>query len=337
LSPYKDKQWAYEFWKEHTASSNADYEQFLGWDRREYHSKYTNVDSNGVRKTWNPEHFHDQPGTLYIFGGSTLWGAGARDDYTIPSYLSKRLNHKGYDFVVYNYGETGYTFTQEIIHLILLLREGHKPDYVIFYDGVNDVYGAYQSGKAGTIQNVSIMREKLKARNVQLILSGLTNTFIDHCMIYKAVTRIATLVSEQQKFQEVGAKYGKKELELLGDGISQYYIQSKELLDHLAQTYGFKYICFWQPVMFMEMKLTDEEAQIDPRLNDKALADLYRYSTNSLVAKRPAHFFDISHAISSTTRPLSCYIDFCHLSEEGNELVASTIFQIFEREFLLDE
>lgn len=336
LSPYEGKEWAYEFWKEHGGSWNTHYEQFLGWDRREYHSKYTNVDSMGVRKTWNPEHFYGKPDTIYVFGGSTLWGTGARDNYTIPSYLSKLLNNSGYDFVVHNYGETGYTFTQEIIHLILLLREGNKPKYVIFYDGVNDVYGAYQSGMAGTTQNVSRIREKLREKpNRHLIWIGVKGMFKDHCMIYRAVRKISSLVSQQQEFQEVASKYGEKELKLLSDGIIEYYIKSMELLSHLSQIYGFKYIFFWQPTIFIEKKLTNEEAKVDPRLNDKALGNIYKYTTDFLRAKSLPHFFDISNALSDRTE--SCYIDFAHLAEEGNELVATKIFKIFKKEFLFNE
>lgn len=336
LSPYEDKEWAYEFWKEHKESWNTEYEQLLGWDRREYHSKYTNVDSNGVRKTWNPERFHCKPDYIYTFGGSTLWGTGARDDYTIPSYLSRLLNNSDYDFVVYNYGETAYVFTQEIIHLILLLREGHKPKYVIFYDGINDVYGAYQSGMAGTTQNVSIIREKLKKKpNRQLIYIGVTGIFKNNCMIYRAVRKMSALFSQQQGFQEVASKYSEKELKLLSEGISEYHIKSMELLEHLAQAYGFKYICFWQPTMFIENKLTNEESKLTPRLNDKALGNIYRYTTDSLRAKSVPHFFDISNALSDRTE--SVYLDTAHISEYGNQLVATKIFQIFEKEFLLHE
>jgi len=163
LSPYEGKDWAKPYFEE-LNELPSDYEQFLGWDRREYHGEYINVDSKGVRRTWNPEHSNRQAlSTLYMFGGSTLWGTGARDEYTIPSYLSKLLDKNNQNFIVYNYGETGYISTQEIIHLILLLKEGYRPDYVIFYDGINDVYGAYQSGIPGTPHNVLIFREKLGA------------------------------------------------------------------------------------------------------------------------------------------------------------------------------
>ena len=40
-----------------------------------------------------------------------------------------------------------------MMELFLQLREGNIPDLVVFYDGVNDVFSAYQQGKAGIPQN----------------------------------------------------------------------------------------------------------------------------------------------------------------------------------------
>ncbi len=336
LSPYEGKEWAEAYWQE-VSELRSDYEPFLGWDREEYHGEYINIDSEGVRKTWNPEHAPGEvQNTLYVFGGSTAWGIGARDDYTIPSHLSKLLDNSGYEFAVYNYGETAYTFTQEIIHLALLLREGHRPDYVIFYDGINDVYAAYQSGVPGSTQNVSFIKEQLKAvlypPSVWQQIAGRAYLLLrEQSMIYRAVGKISALFSPE--FSEVAARYNDEELQVLSDGIVEQYIESMGLLDHLAQAYGFKYTCFWQPVIFTEEKLTDEEATvIDPRLRDKALSQCFRNTDDSLTAKSLPYFFNISDALDDRTK--TYYIDFAHLSEEGNEVVATRIFHIFEEEFL---
>lgn len=328
LAPYEGKKWAKDLFKEFNGLAT-DYVQFLQWDRKEYHGKYININSQGVRKTWNPEHFHGKvPDTIYVFGGSTLWGTGARDDYTIPSYLSKLFNNSDYNFVVYNYGETAYTFTQEIIHLILLLREGHKPNYVIFYDGANDVSSACQSGMAGTIFGAALTREKLKATEKQLFWDIVSSAFKNHCMSYREVRKILARFSQQQELQKIASRYSEKELELLSDDIIEYYIKSMELLDRVAQAYDFKYICFWQPVIVTEKKLIDGE----PKLNDNALYKVYRCVNNSLMTKPLPHFFNISNALSERTGQY--YIDFAHLSEDGNEVIATKIFQIFKKEFL---
>ncbi len=67
-----------------------------------------------------------------MFGGSTLWGTGVKDEHTIPSFLQSFL---GKDYDVYNYGETGYVSMQELNYLLHMLAKGNIPEAVIFYDG----------------------------------------------------------------------------------------------------------------------------------------------------------------------------------------------------------
>jgi lysophospholipase L1-like esterase len=83
---------------------------------------------------------------VWMFGGSAVWGTGVDWSETVPSYLAKY----GYD--VTNYGETGYVSTQQLILLIQELKT-NIPDIVIFYDGFNDTYSAYQQGVAGLPMN----------------------------------------------------------------------------------------------------------------------------------------------------------------------------------------
>jgi len=333
LSCYRDKLWAKTLFNELLEQSE-EYVPFLEWDRKPYRGKYTNVDSHGVRKTWNPNGFSRPPRRVYMFGGSTLWGSGARDDYTIPSHLSKLLNGAGYAFIVRNYGEAGYTFTQEIIQLVLLLRDGHRPDYVIFYDGANDVYAAYQSGIPGAPQNLYTFKAKLrKWSNVELIWLGLVRTIKERSMLYQAVRKAAVLLSPRQAFRERASRYDRRRLAALCAGIVEQYRKSADLLCNLAKAYGFKYLCVWQPVAFTEERLTLEELGTDPRLRDGSLAWLYREAHRRLLAKPPPNFVDLSDALKGRRQP--CYTDFCHLCEEGNALVATRIFDVLSRKFPL--
>ena len=50
-----------------------------------------------------------------MFGGSTMWGTGARDACTIPSLLARALQGRGMSLEIINFGETGYVRTQEVI------------------------------------------------------------------------------------------------------------------------------------------------------------------------------------------------------------------------------
>jgi lysophospholipase L1-like esterase len=346
LSPYEGKEWAHAYWKEFSELSSQ-YEQFIGWRRTEYHGQYINLDDCGARKTWNPERSDGEaPSTIYMFGGSTLWGAGARDEYTIPSFLSKLLQNSGYNFAVTNYGQAAYTFTQEIIHLILLLRDGQRPDYVLFYDGVNDVLGTELSGTPGSTVNLELIRAALKSspktqptQSISyVILNRVRELLAEHSMIYEAIGNIPGVevtVDPQTQAPFKSQQFSDEDLRLLSEGTAEYYMTSMELLDQLAQAYGFNYICYWQPVTFLESELTEEEAKlIAPyRLYRRNLGNLYRMTYDSLFAKSvPPRLFDITDSLSGRTK--TYYIDFAHMSEEGNEAVATRVFELFKDLFL---
>lgn len=334
-SPYQGEEWA-ETYFELLGDLRRPYEQYVGWQASEFHSEYINVDSGGVRKTWNPEHHTGElPATIYVFGGSTVWGLGARDDFTIPSRLSKLLHDDGHSFVVHNYGEMGYTFTQEIVRLTLLLREGDRPDYVVFYDGIADVQTACQSGIPGTTYRLSSIRETLRAGQDKpspgLVWDTISTLFTRHSMIYRAIDRLADNASAQWQPCDVASDYSDEDLQLLAVGIAEYYLNSMEALDRLAEAYNFEYVCFWQPITCMEAKVTDEEAEYALR-RDTEIGKLCRMTADHLAAGSPPLFFDISHALGERTS--TYYIDWSHLSEEGNEVVAARIFEIFKNLFL---
>ncbi len=339
LPQYNGKEWAKPLYEEMSKLSG-EYKEYREWGKKEYHGKYININPEGVRKTWNPNiPLSKNAKTIYVFGGSTIWGDGVIDDNTIPSYMSKKLNKSGYSFVVYNYGEWAYTYTQGIIHLILLLRDGYRPDYVVFYDGIADIYGAYQSGVPGHLHYSYSLRNKFKENKIsgiRLIMIGMTNILTEYSKIYNELIKInRRLDPPQSMFQEVAHSYDDKELRELSKGIVEYYGKSLMLLDNLSKSYGFKYICFWQPVSFTGTNVTDEETKSDVRFQDKALIKLHRYTLEYLKTKLFPHFFNISDILDGKTK--SYYIDFAHITEEGNEVVADEIVSLFKKEYLSNE
>lgn len=338
LSAYKDKDWAETLFREtEEYSAGREFEQFLAWTRKSYSGKYVNSDAQGARKTWNPSVVDDSRAkTVYVFGGSTMFGWWARDDYTIASHVSRLLNKEAQEYLVHNYGQPGYTFMQEVMKLILLLREGHRPDYVVFYDGVNDVYGAYQSGKAGTFQNILLIKDKLERKgptSLQHFLLAAKGTLVKHSMIYRALKKTPSIFVKEPEFKETAARYSPEQLHTLAEDIADHYAISMDLLDGLSAAYGFKYLCFWQPVIYTEKKLLPEESDpyYHPRIEDGNLEAIYINIINMLEARKLENFHNIYDALAARTEPV--YSDVYHLSERGNEIVAAKIAEIFKCQF----
>lgn len=72
--------------------------------------------------------------STWFFGGSTIWGYGNSDNYTIPSIYSKKNNS-----YVFNFGEQAWVTRQSLNQLINILGDGYKPEVVVFYGGFNDI------------------------------------------------------------------------------------------------------------------------------------------------------------------------------------------------------
>ncbi len=312
------------------------FKPFLVWDRKEYHGKFFNISKEGVRITWNPDFAGDSPAKIYAFGGSTMWGAGVSDYCTVASYLSKKLNEEEAIYEVVNYGEMGYTFAQGVIQLILLLREGHRPDYVVFYDGVNDVYAGYQAGKAELIQNSDIIAEKFEAKEVpafNMILMGLKKAWDDHFMIGKLLK--VAIAKYQKPFSEIASDYRQENIDFLAKDISDSYLKSYQLLEKITEAYNIKFVCFWQPSGFLEETLFDEEYNSSPRFKSPGYKDLSLKTRTYLFDNAPGNLIDISTVLKNRQSPF--YFDFCHISEEGNKVVASEIATVLKQKILSRE
>jgi hypothetical protein len=336
--PYLGQSWA------KTLSDELDqvpvrFTQFLLWEKSDFHGQYVNIDSQGARKTWNPEPSADKPRkTVWMFGGSTLYGYGARDDYTIASYLSRSLSQSGrYSWKIENFGQQGYKFCQEVCKLIMLLRKGQCPDYIIFYDGINDVYSAAQSGKAGNWQNSTQIRAKVESQlsPTQHLILGLKGYLVRYCRIYQAIGKIGSY-RKQPVFQENAARYSDSQLEQLAKDVGRDYLDTFQLLDRLSKAYGFGYICFLQPVLLLEKNVVEDVSdRAFIRFQDSAQRKLYELTYAYLDQNAPKELVNIADALSDRKSPI--YIDVYHLSEEGNEMIAGRIHKAFVSRFNPDQ
>jgi hypothetical protein len=241
------------------------------------------------------------------------------------------LNSSQPGYRVMNYGETAYTFPQELVQLVLLLRDGARPDYVVFYDGFNDVYAAYQSGRVRDHQNYEITARRMEGREEKKSLLDRVSREVSRFMIVRTLSNLAGKglgegASGEAWFAEIAAQYPEDQLEALAVDLVRNYEKSLDLLDHLARAYGFEYLCLWQPSLFTEKRVTPDEEGSDERFRDRTLAGLYRKVQQNLGGIANPNFYDITEALNERTGTV--YIDVCHISEEGNRLIAERILSL---------
>jgi hypothetical protein len=104
--------WPHDYYREFSESGDVDWHPFVYWRRKAYSGVFINIDERGIRRTWTDPKLPARPARVFVFGGSTVWGTGARDDYTVPSWLAQALSRDGHAVKVVNYGESGYVTRQ---------------------------------------------------------------------------------------------------------------------------------------------------------------------------------------------------------------------------------
>jgi lysophospholipase L1-like esterase len=332
--PYNRQPWALQLFAELPGADEMRYAPFIEWAPRAIDRQYVHVTSDGQRRTWNPPSAGDARQAIYVFGGSTTFGIGARDEYTWPSHLSKLLNASSPAFEVRNYAVPAYSFNQEIIKFMHLLRDGHRPSTAIFYDGVNDVWLAYQYGIVNATLSEDVFHARLDPGNdlgrLETDIRGLARRACQSCRLALAMARqvIPGLVRPWDE-GFAGASLDTPQLVQLGDRVIDHYRRSQALVRSIATSYGVTAILLWQPVIFTEEHLVGAETTVDavaPSVRDARIAQLFKYVGKALPTDSSGRFFNIADALAGRTA--EAYIDDSHLSEDGNLAVARRIQQI---------
>jgi hypothetical protein len=318
---YKDASWTRGYCSDW---SNADIEwhSFGLYRHKPYTSETVNFDASGLRRTvQDPPKAGGRARKVAVFGGSTMVGYAARDAGTIPSSLARvvqsELRESGPEVEVTNFGEVGWNNSQELVALEIELRRGNVPDLVIFYDGVNEVIQTVAQKKAGAAPLdgafAAFFDPMFRRRNGKIAAMGVLGFAMDSSTVNLVVDRTETLAAADQP--------------KLADEVVREYAQDIAHLEVLARAFGFKLLCYWQPVLFTckkplspwEAKRRDEDVVWTFRHGGKALYENVYSRVGAALADRQV-FHDLSDTFDKESA--SFFVDYCHVSEAANELVA---------------
>lgn len=301
---------AKKYFIEFQESGKAEYYPYLGYRRLpNYSGDYINLDENSIRKTINKCEKASKKIKIFMFGGSTMWGTGARDEGTIPSLLSNELCKNDIQAEVTNFGEDGYVNTQEMIKLQLELRNGNIPDIAIFYDGVNDVYSSFQTfivghDEAGLPQNNENRIKDFNSRD----RFNLVSVFPNFYRILHSKKTMGIFGSENQLDRNINPQ--------LINETANIYLNNIRMIKSFEKEYDFKSFFYWQPTIYTKSIRTEAEKNISD--NSNQLADMFiQTSKEAVKSKDVRDLTQIFNNINSTI-----YFDWCHISEKGNGIIA---------------
>ncbi len=326
---YAGAAWSAAYFDEFHRAVRVEWKPYVEWWQRPFRGDFVTIDERGLRPT--PGEANPDEGTIRIlcFGGSTMMGMGARDEHTIPAVLARRLRELDHSVAVTNFGQLGHNSTQETMTLQQLLKAGERIDIAVFYDGINEMACAEQTGRADGLFNEARRRAEfnllLPDRRRDLIVAALM------AAAPRTLRRLRQLTGLALRGPAPAPPADLSQIDLAGlarDAVAVYR-ENLRLIRVLAGEYGFCPIFFWQPVITTKkLKTADEQRWERDYTHDPASrARLYtaivseRRSCHELM--RAADAVDLSALFDAWTEPV--YIDLYHLSEAGNAAVAAAM------------
>jgi len=312
---YKNADWVDAFANEWKPSNVFAYKAYVGWERKPFAGRAINIDDASMRRS-----AHSQCGidayTIWMFGGSTVWGAGTPDWLTIPSQLAEMYERDGRPVCIHNYGQQAWVNSQEVVKFNLELKTGQrKPDLVIFYDGPGDVYETYQSGKAGLHQNFDSMAGMFERR-----ASAGSGSF--EYLLSSNAGRVLTQNTLQAHMN------APKDPNFIAQESLRNYMENVRFVQALAREYGFTPAFFWQPTISLGHKhLTPAEqvARDAARQHTPGLEDANQAAYALFEANCKAPLFCIMDAFDQADGTI--YFDDAHVDAEGNRLIAKKMYE----------
>jgi lysophospholipase L1-like esterase len=321
--------WPVAYFDEFRRAVRVDWRPYVEWWQRPYRGAHLSIDARGLRPTLGENTAGATAIRILCFGGSTMMGMGARDDHTIPAVLAGRLGELGVAASVANYGQLGHNTTQELITLQQLLKEGAGLDIAVFYDGVNEMACAEQTGRPDGLFNEARRRAEFNLlhpdRRRDLALAALA------AHLPRTLRRLRRLTGFALRgpLPAAGVDLAECDIERLARGVVAAYRANVRLVRLLAPAFGFRPIFFWQPVLATKRQKTADEArwENDYTRDPGARRALYR----AIVAARRTDrelgraedAIDLSALFDDCADPV--YIDLYHLSEAGNAAVAEAM------------
>lgn len=323
---YAGASWPIEHQRELEALA-ARWEPYVYFRQRPFAGKTITIDERGRRAVWRP------PGTvadeskrlkILTLGGSALWGYGARDDRTIPSLLARSLHERGVAAEIRNGSEIGYVNTQELVALVRELQAGYRPDVVLFYDGVNDMTSALLAGEPTLTTN-----EVNRVREFNLLQSPgrLTAALIGRLVADSALQRLAQSIG--RRFlgapATVRPETASADPAALARGVVEGYRANMSLVDALAESYGFRPLFVWQPVVLSKSRPVPFEREEAAKYAWTApiFAEVGRAIEDAADLRSRGDFVDLSGLFDEYDGLV--FIDYCHTTEAANARLAEAI------------
>lgn len=296
-----------------------------------YRGRYVTTDEFGLRNQRARNSL--STAKILFFGNSTMFSTKTRDSGSIPSIINRQLMPELAEAL--NYGVGGYSTYAEVGAFCEAIRREKNVSMAVFYDGVNEIamyVDMIQAGQQGKFYEhagypfMSVTRTALK--------NFLEDT--EKRRYYPNTLEFAYLAADWLKHKFGHApkcpSFPDEDLRPHAARIVDSYVANVRILQALGREFGITCAFIWQPDIFTTGKaLTQRETALIAR-HPAFVQELTRLVKTLVVTHAALNEIGLIDATSWIDElEGDHFFDFCHVSEEANELIAHEIGKICRR------
>jgi lysophospholipase L1-like esterase len=304
-----DEQNVAKLFKELDEAKDLRWKSYVYWRRAAFNGEFIHVDEHGFRVTPQVVSANQAAEEVWLFGGSVVWGTGVDDAQSIAANLARVLAQRlpSRPIRVLNFGESGYVSRQAQLAFFSALKcTKARPLIVVFLDGANDVFAAFQGEEIGAPQNESNRIAEFNASKHpwQLLASWFAQlrgfaALREHLMPARNTRNIPDLAEAVV-------------VDLLSTAAQE---------DVMASSAGAASLHFWQPTVFSKIGLSADEERI-VGASQKMHRSLQLAVDLRIAAIPQYRKLDVERDVAAKT-PL--YFDFVHLNSLGLQRISEQI------------
>ena len=250
-----------------------------------------------------------------------MWGTGVNDANTIPSIFAKDT-----EINATNFAELGWTAHQSLNELINLYALGHRPDFVIFYDGINEV-GNKCRGELGSFSHG--MEERI-SRKIKEAVDPTSFTYY---------LKTLTTFGGKIKSKLFGGSSDRLWFNCVNDLKKSHEISNQLIMDwfvakSLVEYYGGVFTPILQPISFLSKTKLDHIADDleENRAYGENFPTVYPMIKDKMRENNIGYDFTDEFNLDEYI-----YIDISHVSPNGNAIISSRIREILGQEINMRE
>lgn len=279
------------------------------------HFETMNINGEGFR---GPEITREKPNDVYrifVIGGSTAF-AGSSDDATIAGYLQKEFENKemGKNVEVINAGiinAFSFTETQYVKNRLL----NYDPDLLIVYTGINDFLKPYD--QHNNVWSDSVFKEKIATVVRQNYAIWNTPVVIR----YLLEVQIPDQINKGQVIPFDDSNMAEK--------VELWKSRWTDICE-LGRTEGFDTLIVLQPMLgTSNYELTKHEQELLIQIDKPKYLESYQMFAAVLEEMKSycINTVDFRTIFDGMKGPL--YYDKYHVGDEGNQIIAQKLYEIF--------